>query len=536
MVHILIENNRIHSWSTHSQEKMIGYVKGHAFYQKELLQGELLFQTVQKAWNEMYLEQLLFDLNGQFCIILQQEKQTILITDKIRSYPLFYLVTGDDYIVTDTGDTAYTSLSDREWDKTAVLSYLSAGYMNAGSTLFSNCKITPASTYIVIDKEIAIKYYYTPISLKQLTQPDIIFKRSKQALESAFCRMLESIGNATIILPLSGGYDSRLLACLCRQFNVPNVICYTYGIKGSPEINVSQMVAQQLEYPWYYVEYTKEKWERLLKSNTIEEYMRYAGNLNTIPHLQDFLAIQELKEKQIIPEKAVVIPGHSGDLIGGSHLPQHIQRKNLASSLYDKYFTLNILKPREKKDLINNLQLYIEKTYPTGSEQDYYQAFHLWGIQFRQINFIINSVRLYEFQGLDWRVPLWDDAFEQVWDAIPYKLRVGSTLYNKFLFDTYFMPFGVSFHKKKENNIPSPFIQFIRNIISNEDRYYIKRLLSQVHLYSFPKDINALDIVGELLMKEKNLQKLPCIRTTKPNSMCMKALYYLSLYPESFPQ
>ena len=163
MVHILIENNRIHSWSTHSQEKMIGYVKGHAFYQKELLQGELLFQTVQKAWNEMYLEQLLFDLNGQFCIILQQEKQTILITDKIRSYPLFYLVTGDDYIVTDTGDTAYTSLSDREWDKTAVLSYLSAGYMNAGSTLFSNCKITPASTYIVIDKEIAIKYYYTPI-------------------------------------------------------------------------------------------------------------------------------------------------------------------------------------------------------------------------------------------------------------------------------------------------------------------------------------------------------------------------------------
>lgn len=450
MVHILIENNRIHPWSTHAQDNVTGYVKGYAFYQQQLLQGESLFQAAQKAWNEMQLEQLLFELNGQFCMILQQEQQTILLTDKIRSYPLFYLATGDDYIVTDTGDTAYASLSDREWDRTAVLSYLSAGYTNVGSTLFSNCKITPAATYIVIDKEIAVHYYYTPRSLKQLTQPDCIFKRSKQALESAFCRMLESIGDATILLPLSGGYDSRLLACLCRQFNVPNVICYTYGIAGSPEVHVSQMVAQQLGYPWYYVEYTKEKWERLLKSNTFEAYMRYAGNLNTIPHLQDFLAIQTLKEKQIIPENAVVVPGHSGDLLGGSHLPPHIQRKDLAANLYDKYFTLNILKPRERKELINTLQRYLEKTYPMDNELDSYHAFHLWGIQFRQINFIINSVRLYEFQGLDWRVPLWDDAFEQVWDAVPYELRVGSTLYNKFLFETYFIPYKVAIHKEEE--------------------------------------------------------------------------------------
>lgn len=532
MVHILVENNRIHTWTTHSFGKIKGYVKGHAFYQQELLREEELFQTVQKAWKENRIDQFLLDLNGQFCIILQQDKQTILIEDKTRSYPLFYLTAGTDYIVTDTGEKAYQMLSTQEWNRTAVLSYLSAGYMNEGMTLFKNCRIVPASAYVIIGSEISIRHYYTPISLPLLTLPETIFLKSKQALESAFKRMLRSIGDKTIVLPLSGGYDSRLLACLCKQFNVANVICYTYGIQGSPEIDISQKVAKRLGYPWYYVEYTEKKWEKLLTSPIFEEYMRYAGNLNTIPHLQDFLAIHELREKQIIPENAVVVPGHTGDVIGGSHLPLHIQERTIVSNLYDKYFTLNILNPKEKRLLIKDLTNFIKQTYPTRNEEEYYQAFHLWGIQSRQTNFIINSVRLYEIQGLDWRIPLWDDAFEQVWNAVPYKLRVGSSLYNKFLFETYFIPYQIDFHKDKESNLPSSFTQFIRNIISNENRYYMKLALSRLHLYSFPKDINALDIVGEILMKKKNLQKPPYLRTTKINSMCMKALYYLSLYPD----
>ncbi|MCD8269257.1 MAG: asparagine synthase C-terminal domain-containing protein [Parabacteroides sp.] len=532
MVHILTENNRIHSWTTHSQEKVKGYVKGYAFYREELLQEKGLFQTVQKAWKENQIDKILSELNGQFCLILQEEDQTILIADKIRSYPLFYLTDGNNFIITDTGDTAYQSLPHRAWDKTAVLSYLSVGYMNEGTTLFQNCHVVPASAYVVIGKEITVRHYYTPMSLFPLTQPEAIFKQSKQALEAAFNRMLESIGDKTVVLPLSGGYDSRLLACLCKQFNVQNVICYTYGIAGSPEIEISEKVAQQLGFPWHYVEYTKEKWKEILTSPIFEAYMRYAGNLNAIPHLQDFLAIHELRTKQIIPENAVVVPGHTGDVIGGSHLPLHIQKDTIVSELYDKYFTINILKSREKRFLTNSLEHFIQETYPTGNEQEYYQAFHLWGIQSRQANFIINSVRLYEFQGLDWRVPLWDDAFEQVWNAVPYKQRVGSSLYNKFLFDTYFTPNRVAFHKTEDGNLPSPCTQFIRNMISNEKRYYLKRILNRMHLYSFPKDINALDIVGELLMKEKNLQKHPYLRTMKPNSMCMKALYYLSLYSE----
>lgn len=532
MVHFLIDNNRIHPWTSHTFGKIKGYVKGHAFFKQELLQEEQLFQATQKAWKENRIDQLLLDLNGQFCIILQQDELTILIEDKTRSYPLFYLAKGTDYIVTDTGDIAYQMLSEQELNKSAVLYYLSAGYMNEGITLFKDCFIVPASAYAIIDKEISIKHYYTPILLPPLTEPETIFLKSKQALESAFKRMLRSIGDKTIVLPLSGGYDSRLLACLCKQFNVANVICYTYGIQGSPEIDISQKVAKRLGYPWYYVEYTEKKWEAILTSPIFEEYMRYAGNLNTIPHLQDFLAIHELREKQIIPENAVVVPGHTGDVIGGSHLPSHIHEKTIISNLYDKYFILNILNPKEKRLLINELTNFIKQTYPTRNEEEYYQAFHLWGIQSRQTNFIINSVRLYEIQGLDWRIPLWDDAFEQVWNAVPYKLRVGSSLYNKFLFETYFVPYQIDFYKDKESNLPSPFTQFIRNIISKEERYYIKLALSRLHLYSFPKDINALDVVGEILMKEKNLQKPPYIKSTKTDSMCMKALYYLSLYPD----
>lgn len=532
MVHILIQNNRIHPWKRFSGEKVEGYVKGYAFYREEFLDESRLFELTQTAWLEGSINLLIWNLNGQFCMVLQTAKETILISDKTRSYPLFYIPSGNDYIITDTGDIAYQNLSAPKWDKTAVLSYLSAGYMNGGTTLFKDCYIVPASTYVTIDKQIYIHQYYTSALLKPQIHKEDIFKKSKLALEEAFKRMLKSIGDKTIVLPLSGGYDSRLLACLCKQFHVSNVICYTYGVKGSPEIEISRKVADRLGYPWHYVEYTKEKWEKILSSPLFEAYIRYAGNLNAIPHLQDFPAIHELREKRIIPDNAVVVPGHTGDVIGGSHLPFHIKEKTIVRCLYEKYFTLNILKTKEKKFLTNQLEQFIRQRYLLIYDEDYYQAFHLWGIQSRQTNFIINSVRLYEFLGLDWRVPLWDDAFEQAWNGVLYKLRVGSSLYNSFLFENYFIPYKVDFHKEEEKNRSSFFIRLLRDMVSNEKRYYIKLILNRAHLYSFPKDINALDIVGELLMKEKNLGKLPCIRTIKPNSMCMKALYYLSLYPE----
>ena len=61
--------------------------------------------------------------------------------------------------------------------------------------------------------------------------------------------------NPPQLIRLSGGNDSRLIACLCKKFGLDNVTCFTYGREDSFEVAISKKVASALGYMWYFVEY-----------------------------------------------------------------------------------------------------------------------------------------------------------------------------------------------------------------------------------------------------------------------------------------
>lgn len=60
-------------------------------------------------------------------------------------------------------------------------------------------------------------------------------------------------------------------------------------------------------------------------------------------------------------------------------------------------------------------------------------AFEKWDWQERQAKFIVNSVRVYEFWGYEWWLPLWDYEMMEFWARIPLKLRVGQILYIEYV-------------------------------------------------------------------------------------------------------
>ena len=61
---------------------------------------------------------------------------------------------------------------------------------------------------------------------------------------------------------------------------------------------------------------------------TIQTKCQHINNmlviLSSLPHFQDFLAVQELQKEGKIPKKSVFIPGHCGNLIAGDCLPRKI--------------------------------------------------------------------------------------------------------------------------------------------------------------------------------------------------------------------
>lgn len=59
----------------------------------------------------------------------------------------------------------------------------------------------------------------------------------------------------------------------------------------------------------------------------------------------------------------------------------------------------------------------------------YANAIELFDLNGRQTKFIVNSVRVYEFFGFQWRIPLWDTELIDFFLQVPISCRINQLLY-----------------------------------------------------------------------------------------------------------
>lgn len=186
--------------------------------------------------------------------------------------------------------------------------------------------------------------------------------------------------------------------------NIENVFCYSYGRKNNTQSSISEKVAKSCNYDWYFVEYTEEKWNNLHKSGLIEKYMDFSFQGVSIPHLQDFLAVYELKQNNIIKEGDIFIPGHTLDMLSGGHF------NNLDLACTDS--STSIKRTSSRHSIVRTS--LIHASYIQALESIYedieispilFQEYINW--QERQAKFICNSCRVYEYFGFEFYLPFW---------------------------------------------------------------------------------------------------------------------------------
>jgi len=195
-----------------------------------------------------------------------------------------------------------------------------------------------------------------------------------------------------------------------------------------------------LGFSWEFINTDNQIWHDFGLSDERREYFTTAGNQTAIPHIQDFLAIRELIRKGKINSNAVVVPGHSADLLAGS-------RSKSQPWLYKKS-PLNIKKVVDAIALMNYnfVNLFEKKSCylsfarsriisslgDTSRFDCNASAYEFWDINERQSKFIVNSVRVYSYFNLDWWLPFWERPFYSFWGKIPINYRM-----NKFFYDQY---------------------------------------------------------------------------------------------------
>jgi asparagine synthase (glutamine-hydrolysing) len=530
---IILLNNSGKSWHRIDQH----FVKGFAFINdRHLSHRELVYELIQSIENDHNLDQKLSLLNGNFSVVIVNEKGTYLIADKIKTYPLLYANLNDDWIITDQAKVIMEEVPAYSPDKIAIMTYLALGYVHGNQTFLNNCKIVSAGSYVKINEEVQVFEYHKHIYDKNNLSKDEIYKSTVRSLDNAFKRMLLTIGNRPVWIPLSGGYDSRLIACLCKKYDIRNVRCYTYGIPESHEIETSKSVADTLGFPWHYVQYDKDKILSLLKDPICKNYMLWAMNLNSTPHIQDLLAIKELKENRILEDDAIIIPGHKVSILSEGKLPVRILKteKSVAEIIFDQNFFWNILRRKYKKQVLKNLGIELNSISSNNNHLVTCDLYTNWLIKNRLSNYITNSVRVYEYFGVDWRIPLWDDEFARLWNSIPIKIDekpvFNDYLFNKIRFDEYFVPFHVSF--KKDNNYLKDKAAIIKLPFGFKERLksYSYRFKTVRGIY----DPNGFSFAVPYYLKTIKDYRLDYLATKKLASNSLAAIYTIEMLEEFF--
>jgi asparagine synthase (glutamine-hydrolysing) len=201
-------------------------------------------------------------------------------------------------------------------------------------------------------------------------------------------------------------------------------------VPGNKESEYSKRVAEALGFKWVFVEYSDAAWTTAWQSEDRWQYQLRASAWTSVPHMQDWLAVRILKERELVDNQCIFVPGHTGDFISGGHIPLDAFSKNrlsnvdLVSAINYKHYRLA---PRAidtpSAELCTLRILSRANVGEIQSDIEYSDAFEKWEWQERQAKFIVNSIRVYEFYGYSWWLPFWDLEFMRLWQNVPLALR-----------------------------------------------------------------------------------------------------------------
>lgn len=131
-------------------------------------------------------------------------------------------------------------------------------------------------------------------------------------------RILKVAADRPIVLSLSGGYDSRFVACMLKERGAKNVYCYTYGDKSSFEVGQSKKVAEALGYQWKCVTYTDEDVAAQI-DEAGQIYINTCYQHDFTTYLQNYIAVKRLHEENWFPTNAVFLTGLCHDMPTGEY-------------------------------------------------------------------------------------------------------------------------------------------------------------------------------------------------------------------------
>lgn len=529
MANIILNNNKGFSWF--SSENI--FIKGcffdaeNNFYEK--VKAISYFKNITN-YNQ-FIEKI-ETLNGIFTVIIKANNKIFIASDTTRIFPLFYIQNGNELFLSDNIVLLKEKLNISNFNERASDEFLATGHTLGNKTLLKNVFQLQSSEYICFENEKINKqgFYFSyatnSLNINKCSYPELK-KQAINTFENSFQRLVASLNNRQVVIPLSGGYDSRLITVMLKKYNYSNVICYTYGKKNNYEIENSKKTAETLGFKWVFIEYSNELINNYIDSSTFKQYIHFIGKYSTMLFLQEYFAVKYLKEKGMISSDAIFIPGHSGDLLGGSQfkkvIPNNLKYNQISRLVLNQKFIYNKISLNSNKGILKNIESQISRLNTNCNAKLPYSVFEDYDIKEKIAKIIFNSSGVYTFFEYEHRFPFWDKELLSFFKNIPIEYKKMKLLYDDILKNHYFEMFNVNYIKEIQPTKYQIYSQKIKEIIKPYFPFFIKK-----HFLLKNDWLNSIKMTNEM---EKSLLKNDIKLDSKikaPNELNIQWYYYFS--------
>lgn len=512
---VYCKHNKGFQWHSDNNTFAKGYLYDE---QNKLFADEQIIQYFDKVTTVENFQNKLKSANGFFIIIKKIKAGWLAAVDHIRSIPLFFSRKKNEILISDDAFYLAAQFEKNEINSLQKSAFLLSGHTLGNNTLLDEINQLEAGQFLFFDgKKVEINEYYEHLrgrffDKKKSDQTEELNQISK----NIFQRLIRKAKERQLVVPLSGGYDSRYIIAMLKQLEYKNIVAYTYGITSSYEVKVARKVAKELKIQWYFVEYPKD-WTPYYECH---EYQLFASQLSSLPHEQDFLAIKELKEKNVIENDAIFAPGFCGDLLGGSVIPDFYKEnlkvdeaKLIEHILQSQFCYENKIGKKDRNALFKEIEKTVSNYSTVKTIDDFINVNELFFTKNTVSKYVVNSLRVYEYFGYEWSMPLWDKELIGMWYRVPNQKRVGiDRLYDTFLLDQIFTPFNIAFLKREKVATSSR----IKKILGAK----IMKLGRLVYINSpFYNDINDTIPLIKLFQKDLINNKREAQVTTRLNKI-----------------
>ena len=433
--------------------------RGEAFRTTDsaFLSSEGIIQHFSTARSEQDYLQRAAELDGSWHYISNTHPapshDIFAFVDHRSTLSLYYRIEGSEIRFSDNGfDLIHPDETQIETPPATLLFFSQWGFTPEDSTLHPDIKRIPVGCGIHFSpstREVTTLRYDTSLyegSRLEGIEYEEAKRLFRERLSCAMDRMAQRLANHPVLLPLTAGRDSRLIALALKERGVSSVSTCTYGAsEGIHEVQRARTIAQKLGFPHHFISTLPTGYDKRGYTQDAEaiKYLNQISGLGSGYFFAEYTTAQQMAQRY---PGAVVLPGHNGDIIGGDNL--HLRfvegATRLETNAYLMCFHENGNRRLERNEVaqLADLHQVLLTSYP--QDKTAIELFETFRNRELMPKYYINSSRSWRYFGLSVWMPFLDKDLCQFMHSLPAPYRIGKRLYEEVSTEL-FREAGISF-------------------------------------------------------------------------------------------